>query len=73
MEEFNFIVAGGSDEAEESGGDVSLCELRDVWASGQPGECRERADISEASPRMWACVCQRLDVWVAGCLVDDDP
>ena len=73
MEEFNFTVAGGSDEAKESSGDVSLYQIRNMWADGEPGECRERANISEASPRMWACMCQRLDVWVARCLVDDDP
>ena len=57
MEEFNFTVAGGSDKAEGSSGDVSLYQLRNMWADGEPGECRERANISEAGPRMWACVC----------------
>ena len=73
MEEFNFIVAGGSDEAEGSGGDVSLCLLRNVWTDSKPGKCCERANISEACPRMWTCVCKRFDVWVGRCLVNDDP
>ena len=73
MEEFNFTFASGCDDAEENRGDVSLHVLRNKWAYGQPGGCRKRADISEASPRMWACMCARLDIWVARCLVDDDP
>ena len=73
MEEFNFTVAGGSDDAEKNGGNVSLYLHWNEWANGQPGECRERADISEASPRVWTCMCARLDIWVARCLVDDDP
>ena len=73
MEEFNFAVAGGSDEAKENSGDVFLHLLRNEWADGQPGECSKRADISEANPRVWACMCERLDVRVARCLVHDGP
>ena len=72
MEEFNFVIACGSDEAKENGGDVFLRLLRNEWADGQPGECGKRANISESSPRVWAGMCERLDVRVARCLVYDD-
>ena len=73
MEEINFAVAGGSDEAEEDSGDVFLYLLRYEWADGQPGECSKRANISEASPRVWASMCERPDVRIARCLVDNGP
>ena len=73
MEEFNFVIAGGSDEAKENGGDVPLRLLRNEWADGQPGECSKRADISEASPRVWTCMCEHLDVRIARCLVNNGP
>ena len=73
MEEFNFVIAGGSDEAKENGGDVFLRLLRNEWADGQPGECSKRANISEASPRVWASMCEHPDVRIARCLVDNGP
>ncbi len=73
MEEFNFVIAGGGDEAKENGGDVFLRLFRNEWADGQPGECSKRADISESNPRVWACMCERLNVRVARCLVYDGP
>ena len=73
MEEFNFVIAGGSDEAKENGGDVFLRLLRNEWADGQPGECGKRANISESNPRVWACMCERLNVRIARCLVYDGP
>ena len=73
MEEFNFVIAGGSDEAKGNGGDVFLRLLRNEWADGQPGECSKRADISESNPRVWACMCERLNVRIARCLVYDGP